>query len=527
MPADKNAKIKKIDKGPLQRFKSQNAILKKFGENGLAVFRGANGKRNIQEITESLGLETDFVIEVSDWLVEKKIAEYLEGDAEEEPAGDEKPKKTEPRKAERGEKAPEKKIEIEEPAEMEEPIEIEKTPAPKKAEKPAKKEEKKEEEPEIDFDITPIEITPQFDSDEESAPQKEEGEVSKEKEGEISESEGDDKKEEKEIVFGGNEEKEGAEISKEKEGAEPESAGEKEAEKEEEGEKEVPEPEGDAEEEAEKEEDEPEGDEDKETEKPQDEIAPEESEELNPVEKTIKEKYGEAGLKVYALIDGQKTAEEIMKDVGISEAQLIEMLEYMEKQGIIKLEHPESKESAETKGEQDRFAPLEDKGGAEKSKDTFPVEIPQKQHGDMIGNLQLKAKIALRYGDMGSRVFALIDGINSTVDISVKTSIPIYELMKMLSFLIENRAITLKKMERQEITKIYGEDCLSIYKLYGREGVLLYELIGKDMGIRQMAKTVTEDNGRFVDMFIFIHKVLGIDIPIDKEVIFAQLDKKR
>ena len=73
--------------------------------------------------------------------------------------------------------------------------------------------------------------------------------------------------------------------------------------------------------------------------------------------------------------------------------------------------------------------------------------------------------------------------------------------------------------------KLYGEDSVSIYKRYGREGVLLYELIGKDIGIKQMARMVTKEKERFADMFIFAHKVLGVDIPIDKEVIYSQLGK--
>ena len=65
-----------------------------------------------------------------------------------------------------------------------------------------------------------------------------------------------------------------------------------------------------------------------------------EEEELSPVERIIKDKYGETGIKVYKLIDGQRTAEEIIKETGVSESKLVEMLDFMDEEGIIKLEYP-------------------------------------------------------------------------------------------------------------------------------------------------------------------------------------------
>lgn len=61
---------------------------------------------------------------------------------------------------------------------------------------------------------------------------------------------------------------------------------------------------------------------------------------LSPVQKIIYHKYGDVGIRVYLLIDGQKTAEEIMQKTGLKEAQLVEMLDFMDEQGIIKLDYP-------------------------------------------------------------------------------------------------------------------------------------------------------------------------------------------
>ncbi|MEM4720215.1 MAG: hypothetical protein QXZ30_02135, partial [Candidatus Bilamarchaeaceae archaeon] len=49
--------IKKTEKGPLQRFKNQNLLLKKFGEVGLKIYRAITGKRTIEELKKDLNLE--------------------------------------------------------------------------------------------------------------------------------------------------------------------------------------------------------------------------------------------------------------------------------------------------------------------------------------------------------------------------------------------------------------------------------------------------------------------------------------
>ncbi|MFH1285752.1 MAG: hypothetical protein ABIH99_04180, partial [Candidatus Micrarchaeota archaeon] len=67
---------------------------------------------------------------------------------------------------------------------------------------------------------------------------------------------------------------------------------------------------------------------------------------LSPLEKKIYSKFGKVGLTVYSLIDGQRTAEEILNETGISEVKLVEILEYMDKEGIIRLEKPQ--DSAKT-----------------------------------------------------------------------------------------------------------------------------------------------------------------------------------
>jgi len=63
---------------------------------------------------------------------------------------------------------------------------------------------------------------------------------------------------------------------------------------------------------------------------------------LSPVQKIIFDKFGDIGLGVYTLIDGQKTADEIMRDTGLTECKLVMILDFMDEQGIIRLDYPKS-----------------------------------------------------------------------------------------------------------------------------------------------------------------------------------------
>ncbi len=61
---------------------------------------------------------------------------------------------------------------------------------------------------------------------------------------------------------------------------------------------------------------------------------------LNLVENIIRDKYGDLGVRVFNLIDGQRNTEQIMNATGVSESKLIEMLGFMEQKNIIKMRYP-------------------------------------------------------------------------------------------------------------------------------------------------------------------------------------------
>ena len=60
------------------------------------------------------------------------------------------------------------------------------------------------------------------------------------------------------------------------------------------------------------------------------------------IEDTIRDRYGENGVRVYNLIDGQKNTEQIMNEAGVSESFLMDILQFMQDRGVIKMKYPDS-----------------------------------------------------------------------------------------------------------------------------------------------------------------------------------------
>ncbi|MEM2947952.1 MAG: hypothetical protein QXG02_00285, partial [Candidatus Anstonellales archaeon] len=222
MGIDKDSVVEKIETGPLQKFKNQNIVLKKFGKDALKVYNALDGKKTLGEIAKESGLEEGKVLEMVNFMLEKGVAS-AKGEELTKP-------KAEPTKIEVGEEKKVEEIKPEIPEEKEE-IVVEKGEV-------AEVLETKEPE-EIKPAIKPIEAE---------------------------------------------------KIEEEK---------------------------------------------------------PKEEKELTPVDKIIYDKYGKIGLEVYNRIDGIRTAEQIMSEVGISEEKLVEILNFLEEKGIIKLEHPEKKKKVE------------------------------------------------------------------------------------------------------------------------------------------------------------------------------------
>jgi hypothetical protein len=460
--------IEKLEKGPLQRFKNQNLLLKKFGEVGLQVYKVITGKRTTEELRSDLDMDEELYSKIIDYMNEAGMVKLI-------PVGEEAPKEEEIEAPEEVEEIPEEAEEMAPEIEAEEiKPEEEIMPEGEIAPELEKEELKEEVKEELEEEITPIEeeITPEeFPAEEieseveEEAPSQEEGilpELEKEKEAEEEAGE----EEAGEIEFGGLGEFEGEE--------------------------------------------EPEG---------------------GPVEKIIKDKYGEIGLKVYTLIDGARTAEEIMEETGLDEEKLVEILDFLDEQGIIKLEYPKGKaegEAAQVVPKEmpaEEFKPMIEEEAYKKQiiTSTSPDLIPAKAPVTIVKSVQLRAKTMLRFSDFGDKIFAAVDGKSDVIDLSLKLNIPLFRVMEVLNFLNAEGGLLLNPVPRTEIRRKYGDDGYNVYKKYRKEGLMLYELIGKEFTIKQMADKITTNKTLVFDMFLFIYEVLGIEMPINKDALKREL----
>ncbi len=507
-------KIEKLEKGPLQRFKNQNLLLKKFGEVGLQIYKAITGKRSSKELRKDLDMDDELLTQMLNYMEEAGMINLI-------------PTTSAKEKGESEQNAEENPEEAEQEKEQENPEEEIFPPIESLSSKKKKKGARKiEEEPAPEEDAAPVdeispelEIKPEFEETPiEEAPKK--GKKSKPA------TEPTEEPTTEQVHVSEEESPFEEEIS-------PEFVEEKSTESEEESktEEETPEEEpSESEEEIES----------AKKKKEDEEFAPEEisfggeetpaEEEEKPVEKTIRDKYGDIGIRVYNLIDGQRTAEEIMNDTGLTEAKLVEILDFLDEQGIIKLEYPRGKaeakpiEEAPKEMASEEFTPMveedEEKGIIKEiSPDIIPIRPPLA----IVKSVQVRAKVMLRFSDVGDKVLSAVDGKSDLIDLALKLNIPLHKLMEVLNFLRDEGGIILNLIPRTEVRRKYGDDGFNIYKRFGKEGLMLYELIGKEMTIKDMADRITTNRAQVVDMFLFIYEVLGIELPLNRDALMKQL----
>jgi len=246
---------------------------------------------------------------------------------------------------------------------------------------------------------------------------------------------------------------------------------------------------------------------------------------LSPLEKTIYQKFGRIGLTVYNLIDGEKTAEEILNETGISEVKLVEILEFMDKEGIIRLEKP-VEEKAEPEKPKPRFEPmLEEKREAEETieAEAVPIDLPIRHGQGFIKDLTVKAELLFRFPSYGFKAYNSMDGQNDVVQLASVSGASLEQLDVLLAFLGRRGGALMRPLKPKEVRVKYGDDGLAIYKKYGREGMLIYELIGKEGTVREIVQKSKVEKTRAVDIFIYIHKVLGLELPVDRQTLLRQI----
>ena len=310
-------------------------------------------------------------------------------------------------------------------------------------------------------------------------------------------------------------------------------------------------------------------------------IAPAEKEvnedSLSPLEKVLYRKHGAIGVKIYNLIDGEKTAEEILRETGVSEAKLVEILEFMDEQGIIKLEKPEegkppaaappgdSPEGGEGDGGKDeggdgeeggdkparepRFKPIvedvpegkpfkapeapknEEKKAKEEidepGEDIVMVDVPAMAKLSVIQKAMMFTELSTKFPPAARHMFDMVDGKRDFVELSLSTGMALFDIDAAMAYFGKKGLITFRQLDRNEIRDRFGEDGFAIYKRFGRDGILIYEMIGKEASLRDIILKSRLDADRAIDIFSFIHKVLGLDIPLDRDLIYRQIGLKK
>ena len=278
----------------------------------------------------------------------------------------------------------------------------------------------------------------------------------------------------------------------------------------------------------------------------------------SPLEKIIFDKYGQVGLQVYTLIDGERTAEDILNETGLSESKLVEILEFMNEQGIIKLDRPlRSPQSSGAPGgpgsagqgpagqsssarpgmskslgeDSVGFKPMVESGdasgGESLSPDALPVDVPViNSHPSLIDRARLRALLSMKFGHVGNDLLAHVDGNKDFVQLSIETSLSLRDLDIMLGELGKAGLVSFKQLNRTEVRHRYGDDGLAVYKRYGREGLLIYQMIGKAESLRDIAARTQIEPNRAVDIIIFVHRVLGLDLPVDRDMVYRYITGK-
>ncbi len=499
-----NMKIKRSETSPLEKFKYQSALTKKFGKKSLIIYNAIPLRKyaTLEEIKKDIeGFSDEEIEKILKFMEERGMISIKETKKEKK---EERKEKTEmaQEKEEVSEIEEEKEIEIEKPVEEEKELEIEE----KEAEE-APVQEEVENQPEEEIEITPAKVeeeaspeTPEIEKEEteepieetaEEAPVQEEIESQPEEEIEITPAKVEENEEEEEV-----------EIS-------PAKIEEGTTEKEELSIKPISEDEGEGTEEKEAEEEKAE----------EEELNPES---FSPLENELYEKFGEIGVRIYRKVKEGYTVEEIFNEFGEEKEKTEKVIEFLKELGYIEEQKKEDEE------EREKFAPMsdyveeEEKLQIDKENEVRYVENIDES---LIKKAREKMLTSLKFGKEGGAVF---DAIKKGVDIITiikKTKIKLSMIEKILQYLEKDKYLKTGVYNREDIKTKFGEDSYIVYKKYGKIGLIFYELIGEDMHLKDIARLLEiKDKEKVVDIFMFIHDLLNIEVPIDKQLIMKKLE---
>ncbi|MGC8924353.1 MAG: hypothetical protein ACP5KJ_04140, partial [Candidatus Micrarchaeia archaeon] len=254
---------------------------------------------------------------------------------------------------------------------------------------------------------------------------------------------------------------------------------------------------------------------------------------LTENEKLIFEKYGNTGLKIYKLIDGKKTAEEIMLEVNVDEGYIIDFFSFLETRGIIRLERPkkeagfieEEEEEIEEKKEI-KMEPISETIKKPKKeiiiRDMVPIDVPIPKKLSLPVRMSIEAKLLAKFGSKSLKVLNKINGESDIIKISIETGIDLNELDEILYSIANSGGCTFATLSEEDINRKYGPEAYKIYKVYGRDGIILYELIGKMDSIRKIVNFSKVDPKKAVEIILNINELLGIE-GISKSDLYKEL----
>jgi len=547
MPAeakiDENLEYKIADLPLADKYRIQKEVLDRFGAAGLKVYSLFTVAANVKKVAEFAGIEEDKVKEIAEYLLAKNYLVYAQAPAEEIAPTREKERREKAR-VEKEEIAP-KEIEEENimpeeeiaPREKEKRKKVETEEEIKPEEEIAPREKEKRKKVEIEEEIKPTE-------EEIAPPRKEKKEKAKAKEEEIKPSEEEEitpleeeevgpleeEKIETEEEIAPKEEKEEEIETEEERGAPKEEITEEEEEKEEiETEEEIaPEEEIPEEEEIIETEEEGTPEEEKEEGIPEEEIEEEEGEkELSQFEKIINESYGEKGLQVYKLIDGKRTAEEIMKEANVDEEFIIDFFSFLENRGIIRLERPggekkKEEEEEKTGPESATIQPLTETIKVPKKEiiilDMVPLDVPILNKLNLPARMSLEAKLLAKFGPRSLRLLNKIDNESDIVKLAIENGIDMDEMDEILYAISNSGGCTFATLSEEDINQRYGSAALEVYKKFGRDGIIIYQLIGKMDSIKKMVQFANINPKKAVEIIININELLGIEGVTKKDL---------
>ncbi len=240
---------------------------------------------------------------------------------------------------------------------------------------------------------------------------------------------------------------------------------------------------------------------------------------LSDEEKQIYDAFGESGIEVYKKLKEGKTPREIAISLGMNEGDVNEIKDFLINKGLIEQAVVE---------EEEKYAPLTGKEEeAVVIKEEDAVKLVKLKNLSFVDKMKNKFAIVMKFKKQGRMIFETLEKEKeiTNVELVEKLNIPINTVESVINELKKMNIVETRMLERDEIRKLFGYDSLAVYKKFGKNGIIMYDLVGKELPLKEIAKLSSiTDKEKVFEIFVFIHKLLGIEIPIDKSLITKQLE---